>query len=209
MRLYLVRHGQTSWNNEGRVQGHCDLELDETGQRQAGEVALALKGLPVERLLTSDLCRCSQTAAAIARALGLEPEVRPALRERHFGALEGTHYEIVRATIETAARERGGDPFDERPESGESLRDVWDRVAPVVEELQAESRPTVVVSHGGAIGLMLARLIGAEPVVARAFRFANASLTELSRRGDGSWAIDRLNDKSHLEVAREGFGTGA
>lgn len=209
MRLYLVRHGQTAWNLEQRAQGHCDTPLDEMGLQQAEQVANVLRGLSIERVLSSDLARSADTAKAIADALGLGIELSPLLRERDFGILEGQPYEIVRSSIEREAAQIGCEPFDYAPVEGESLRDVWNRIQPIVEELRACARRTVVVAHGGTIGLMLARLIDAGPESSRAFRITNASVTELYQRADGGWAIERLNDRTHLEVAREGFGTGA
>jgi broad specificity phosphatase PhoE len=209
MRLYLVRHGQTAWNLEEIVQGHSDIELDEVGRRQAAEVARAFRGVEVERILTSDLARSLETARQISEVVNVPLETMSQLRERGFGVHEGKPYELIRTTLDREATENGHDPFEHRFLEGESLKDVWERITPVLETLQADSRKTVVVSHGGVLGLMLSRLILAGPGSARSFRFANASITELSRRGDHGWAIDRLNDKTHLEVAREGFGTGS
>ncbi len=206
MRLYLVRHGQTAWNLEQIVQGHSDIELDETGHRQAALVARAFSGIEFERILTSDLARSLQTARVLSEATKVPVETTPRLRERGFGIHEGKPYDLIRTTMDREAVDNGRDPFEHRLLDGESLKDVWERITPVFEDLQADSRKTVVVSHGGIMGLLLARLIGAGPGSARSFRFGNASITELSRRGDHGWAIDRLNDKTHLEVAREGTG---
>lgn len=209
MRLYLVRHGQTAWNLQEIVQGHSDIALDEVGTRQAVQVARAFRGVEVERILTSDLSRSLETARLISEMVSVPLETKRELRERGFGVHEGKPYELIRTTLDREATENGHDPFEHRFLEGESLKDVWDRISPVVEDLHADRRKTVVVSHGGVLGLMLARLICAGPGSARSFRFANASITELSRRGDHGWAIDRLNDKTHLEVTREGFGSGA
>jgi broad specificity phosphatase PhoE len=108
--------------------------------------------------------------------------------------------------MDLEAKEYERDPADHRFLDGESLNDVWERITPVYEDLMNDARKTVVVSHGGIMGLLLARLIGVGPGAGRSFRFGNASITELSRRGDNGWAIDRLNDKTHLEGAREGTG---
>ena len=207
MRLFLVRHGQTAWNFEQRAQGHFDTELDATGRRQAIEVAQALSEKRIERVLSSDLKRSVQTAEPIARAVKLPLELTKLLRERSFGSMEGQPYDEVRASIEAKAVHLGVPTYEAKIDGGESLQDVWKRLDPVIEGL--DHRDTVVVSHGGALGLLLAKLIVAGPEAARSFRFANASITELFRRNDGGWSIDRLNDRAHLEVAREGFGTGA
>lgn len=207
MRLYLVRHGQTAWNTERRLQGHTDIELDETGRTQAELVALAFRGAEVERVLTSDLARCYATADRVASVLGLVPEVDPCLKERCFGTLEGNRFEDFHSALESEVVQSGGSRLDYAPTGGESLRQVWARIGSVAERLHAGIGQTVVVSHGGTLGLLLARLIDAGPEAAQAFRFSNASVTELFKRPNGTWAIDRLNDKTHLEVARERTGT--
>lgn len=208
MRLFLVRHGQTAWNAAQRAQGHCDTELDETGLAQAEGVAQALESEGVQRIVSSDLRRCVQTASPISQATGRQIELQAALRERHFGHLEGLPYEEVRARIAEKAAQIGAETHATRPDQGESYLDVWDRLSTVRSELSTESKTTVLVSHGGTLGLLLAGLLGQGFEEARAFRFANASITELVR-AEGTWSIKRQNDSRHLEVAREGFGTGA
>ncbi len=205
MRLFLVRHGQTAWNAAQRAQGHCDTELDEVGLRQADRVALALQGAEFEKIVSSDLKRSVQTAEPIAALSGLPLNLEPGLRERHFGALEGLPYDEVRARIAEKAVQIGADAHETQPDGGESYVDVWNRLERVVGLFTV---PSVVVSHGGTLGLLLAKLTGGGFDEARAFRFANASITEVERTG-GIWSIVRQNDSSHLEVAREGFGTGA
>ncbi len=204
MRLYLVRHGQTAWNFEQRAQGHCDTVLDEMGRIQAIQVSCAFQGVQVDRLMTSDLARSAETAKRIAEVVGVEPEVTALLRERCFGVLEGQPYDEVRATIDREAAQNGYDPLEHAPAEGESLRHVWNRIQPIAADLDARRERTIIVSHGGTIGLMIARMIGAGPEAARAFRITNASISELFQRDDGTWAIERLNDRSHLEVTREG-----
>ena len=207
MRLYLVRHAQTSWNKERRAQGHSDTELDETGLSQARALVEPFSSLEVERVLSSDLKRCWQTAEFVSRATGVEVEQTPHLRERGFGALEGKPYAEIRAYIAEKSAEQGVERHMVKLEGGESLHDVWQRLEHVVEDVSSQTVPTAIVSHGGAIGLLLAKLIGAELRAARAFRLANCSITEL-HRDDGYWSIERLNDQSHLEEALEGFGAG-
>jgi broad specificity phosphatase PhoE len=204
MRLYLVRHGQTAWNLERRLQGHTDIELDEMGRVQALQVSTAFLGVGVDRILSSDLARCTQTAQRIAEVVGVEPEFEPRLKERSFGVLEGRQFMDFRAEMDAEVAQSGQSRLDHRPENGESLRQVWDRIGDVADELSARSQRAIVVSHGGTLSLLLSRLIDAGPEAAHAFRLTNASITELFQRPDRTWAIERLNDRAHLEVAREG-----
>lgn len=206
MRLILVRHGQTAWNAAQRAQGHCDTELDDIGRAQAQRLIGALQPIGIERILSSDLKRSVQTVEPFASSEGIKITKTADLRERHFGDLEGLPYEEVRARISAKAILFGTDPHCTRPENGESYEDVWNRLGPVVEGFGPQS--TLVVSHGGTLGLLLALITRAGFEQARTYRFANASITELHRK-ESDWEIVRLNDSAHLEVAREGFGTGA
>ena len=209
MRLFLLRHGQTAWNSEKRAQGHCDTELDETGIAQADSIAAFLSTREVGTVHTSDLRRCLQTAERVAAACSAPLIKTPLLRERNFGSLEGRPYDEVRTAIQQKAVQIGCSNFDARPEGGESFQDVWHRLDPFVASLGQEGQVQTVVSHGGTIGLLIAKLIEAGPASARNFRISNCSLTELQRREDNSWTLVRLNDCSHLEKTDEGLGIGA
>lgn len=207
MRLYIVRHGQTSWNKEGRAQGHSDTELDDEGLSQARSLVAPFQEIAVKRVLSSDLKRCAQTAAYVEQATGVEIQYVKDLRERCFGVLEGAPYEELRQHVTRVSAEQGIEPHMIRAEGGESFHDVSLRIERVVALLD-HGDPTVVVSHGGSSSLLISQLIGAGMQAARAFRLANCSITELRRREDGVWQIVRLNDCSHLEGALEGFGAG-
>ncbi|MCH8978077.1 MAG: histidine phosphatase family protein [Armatimonadetes bacterium] len=208
MRLYLVRHGQTSWNKEGRAQGHSDTELDDDGLAQARSLVAPFSKIEVKRVLSSDLKRCAQTAACIGEATGVEVEHMKNLREQSFGSFEGSPYEVLRQHLAQVSAEKGIERYMARAAGGESFHDVSLRIEKVAATLD-HGEPTVVVSHGGATSLLISHLIGAGAQAARAFRLANCSITELRRREDGVWQIVRLNDCSHLEGALEGFGAGA
>src|SRR5271165_3144262 len=96
-RLWLVRHGETDWNAQGRVQGHTPTELNENGRRQAASLAEMFAGRKFAALWSSDLPRARQTAEAIGSALGLDVQLTVALRERSFGPYEGKTNEEIRA----------------------------------------------------------------------------------------------------------------
>ncbi len=198
MRLFLIRHGQTEWNNFSRAQGHTDISLDETGLRQSELLAESFRGIPVDKVITSDLKRSWQTAEPIARVTSA-PMVRDArIRERTFGDWEGQDYHMVGEQMREMERTQKLSVYETRPPNGESMIDVWNRILPTVEEMHREDGTIVVVSHGGASALILAALIGGPIEVSRAFRFANTGLTELHSRPDGALYIKRYNDTSHL-----------
>ncbi len=167
--LHLVRHGQSTWNEAGLVQGQTDHpELTELGRVQAGRAAKALMGTGSVRLLTSDLRRAKQTGGIIGRTLGLTAISTSLLREQSFGVLEGLSTERAAAQWEEAtlgAVDEYGDalPFvDVRPAGGESMRDVLARAGAVLATpWVAESTGNVViVTHGDMLRILLAHLLG-------------------------------------------------
>jgi len=164
--LWLVRHGESTWNVLGLVQGHCDqARLTRRGTLQARAVAGDLGARPIGTLYVSDLRRALQTAAPLAAALG-RPVIRDArLRERCLGVLEGTDLAALPTAASGLRGARVADP-DARPGGGESLRDFYRRVAAFAGDLaarQAGGRDAAagdiaVVAHGGTLRMLTACL---------------------------------------------------
>lgn len=151
--LIVIRHGETAWNRERRLQGQLDIPLNDTGRAQANAVAQALANEPVDALYSSDLARTMATATPLAQALGLEivPDAR--LRERCYGDLQSmTYAEVAEKRPEDFARWQARVP-DYAPPGGESLREFHERSVETVLEL-ARRHPggrVVLVSHGGVL----------------------------------------------------------
>jgi broad specificity phosphatase PhoE len=161
--LWLVRHGESTWNALGLAQGHCDqARLTRVGLRQARAVADRLRGRPAGALFASDLRRALETAAPLTEVLGL-PVTRDArLRERCLGVLEGAPTAAIGPAANGLCGDRVVDP-DARPDGGESLRDFYHRVAGFADELtMGAERPgeIVVVAHGGTLRVLTAYLHG-------------------------------------------------
>ena len=165
----LIRHGQTSWNAEGIIQGQSDAPLDDVGRTQARLVGVAVAegrfGRVTLPIHSSDLSRAADTAAAVAAALdATDDDVvhHPELRERHMGLLQGVPRRDVREDP-THARAwrafRSGDDAASIPGGGESFDHLWDRTVGFVEHLAAETAETrhddpprvPIVTHGGVI----------------------------------------------------------
>ena len=179
--LWLVRHGESTWNALGLAQGHCDEpRLTSRGIRQAHDAASQLRGRPIGAVYASDLQRAVATAAPLAAALGLDFTRDPRLRERCLGVLEGTRSVTVPAALSGVAGSRVIDP-DARPPDGESLRDLYWRVAGFADDLLAARQPPsisqpqlgailpasgagpgeiAVVAHGGTLRVLTAYLRG-------------------------------------------------
>ena len=198
MRLILVRHGQTSWNDSGRAQGHTDIPLDLTGQEQARQLGQAFEGMIVDQVLSSDLTRSVETAEQVSKAVGVPVTTRPDLRERCFGEWEGQSFSSVSANLYERAQKHSISAQEVRAPNGESFLDVWNRLDAVHDDLRNADGTVVVVSHGGALSLLLAKLLKGTLDTSRAFRFGNTGITELEKRMDGLFLITRYNDVSHL-----------
>lgn len=197
--LLLIRHGETAWNLEGRVQGWQDSPLTVEGIAQAELVAARLAGECVDRLFASDLGRARTTAAALAARLGLAVELNPGLRERSYGILEGhTWAEAERLHPEAYARVAARDPEYTVP-GGESAAAFAARVADALERIAAAhaGRRLAVVTHGGVLGVAYRRASGLPPEAPRSYTLANASVNYLRYR-DGALAIERWGDVTHL-----------
>lgn len=163
--VYLVRHGQSQWNVRRLTQGQtAHPPLTDLGRSQSAAAAeliaadLARLGLAADRLVSSDLIRATETAAVIGRRLQLPVDSDPRLREQHLGELEGRTYEETWAAAETFD---WSDPT--RPiVGGESLMDVYDRMAAVLDDVHPTS-VSILVSHGDAIRAAVAYINGVKP----------------------------------------------
>jgi probable phosphoglycerate mutase len=168
--LWLVRHGESTWNALGLVQGQIgEPALTLLGLDQARQAAAALAAAPVRTVYSSDLQRATQTARPIGAALGLSVTEDPALRERCFGVAEGTPSRWLAAQDSGIDGERVVD-VDAAPSGGESIRALYWRAAGFVEQLLSASpdleRPAgdvVLVAHGGVVRVLLAWFDGIEP----------------------------------------------
>jgi probable phosphoglycerate mutase len=166
--IFLARHGETSWNREGRWQGHTDIALNDAGQAQARALGELLRGHGVARIHTSDLSRARQTAEAAAGVLGVsEIVVDQGLRERSFGIFEGlTRDECAVKHPELWASYRA-DPR-RVPPGAESQDQLASRMHEAVFRAVAardagDEAPVLIVSHGGSIRALLARITGTMP----------------------------------------------
>lgn len=162
--LWLIRHGESTWNTLGLVQGHCDeAELTARGAAQAAAVAERFAGRDVSALYASDLRRALQTAAVVAAAAGVPVITDSRLRERNLGELEGTTHASVKPSVMGFEAGQVRDP-DARPVGGESIRDLYQRAAAFCDDLTRRPPKTpgdvVVVAHGGTLRVLRAYLSG-------------------------------------------------
>ena len=199
-RILAIRHGETAWNRDTRIQGHLDVPLNRRGQWQATRVALALRDEPLAAIYSSDLARAHQTARAIADAHGLPIQTDAGLRERHFGFFEGkTWAEIETGWPEQALAWRQRVP-DFAPVGGESLLQLQARVVTTVTTLARRHRgeQVVMVAHGGVMDVLYRAATGQDLQAPRTWTLDNAAINRLlcTEQGLGlvGWA-----DTTHLQ----------
>lgn len=198
--LLLVRHGQSEWNREHRIQGQAGTGLTDLGTRQVKRAAAWLGAShPDARVVSSDLQRCRETAAPIAASLGVEVDEDRDLRERDFGDWTGRLVDDVeREHADLFARWRQGE--DIVPEvGGESSAELSKRVVGALERTLADLPDpgvAVVVTHGGPVWHGTAGFLGLPDDVLGGV--ANASITELI--ADESWGrrLNAWNQVAHL-----------
>ena len=157
IKLCLLRHGQTAWNQEGRWQGHADPPLNAAGLEQARLVAEELKSTCFAAIYSSDLQRARVTAEAVAifHALPVKTDVR--LRELNMGAWEGQLVADIPNLFPAAWAERQADPVESRPPGGESVRQLAQRVSQGMDAIcqSNDSGQFLIVSHGLALAAFL------------------------------------------------------
>ncbi len=155
--FWLVRHGQTDWNVEGRYQGQADLPLNEIGIQQARELAEKICEVDFDKIFASDLERARETAKILAgdRPVWLDPR----LREINQGEWEGMLFADIRRRFANFFADHREDPLNSRPPGGESLQEVSDRVLSCVEEIAAENKGKriLLVAHGLSLATIIAR----------------------------------------------------
>ena len=200
--LYLVRHGRTSGNVAGILQGSTDVPLDEVGLRQAARIAARMREIDrIDTLLSSPLSRALVTARTIGAVIGHEPRVVPELVEMSFGALEGLTVARIEAEHpEIAVRMRDFADHDFTWPSGESRRGFHRRVLATFEAILADhpDQAVAVVAHGGVIGSFLAQMYGDSPNDWTAYPVANCSLTHVHVTPDHT-VLHAQNDVLHLQ----------
>jgi probable phosphoglycerate mutase len=194
-RLIVWRHGNTDWNAAGRVQGQTDVPLNDLGREQAAAAAPLLAALRPDALVTSDLRRAADTAAALAALTGLPVNSDARLRERHFGSWQGLALtEVAQRHPDEYARWRAGDPD---PGAGvETLDDLGKRLGAALRDA-ADAAPggtVVVATHGGAARQGCGHLLGWGPEVLRSLgSLGNCHWTELRHNDLRGWHLRAHN----------------
>ena len=197
--FYFVRHGETTWNAEGRLCGSTDAPLSGLGRRQAQLLAQRFQSMVVEALYSSPLIRALETARIMGHEIGCKPVIDPRLTELHYGAWEGRIFDEVKRT-EPTYRAWAANPADLAPPQGETGVQLVERVMPFMSEVAArhQNGNVIVVCHKTVCRLLACHITGV-PLAEyrRRLPMRNAALNILETV-DGTWRVRALNDTSHL-----------
>jgi broad specificity phosphatase PhoE len=160
--LWLVRHGQTDWNVEGRWQGHTDLPLNAVGREQTEILVESLANIHFDAIFSSDLDRAYETAYAVGKQHGIKVHIEERLREINLGEWEGLTGEEIQRLYPAEWQDREMFPLEARPPGGESMFELAVRIIPAVTDIARRypSGRVLIVSHGVALAVIICHTQG-------------------------------------------------
>lgn len=199
-KVCIIRHGETDWNQEGRIQGQLDIPLNETGRAQALAMAFNSAHYPFSALFSSDLKRATETAAALAEREGLSVVLMKELRERHYGIFQGVAKSEAPQLYPDAYKLYRERDQSYEFENGESLADFAKRVLGAFNGLvrRHTSQQFAVVCHAGVLDIMYRHATGRPLSTERDFHIPNSALNWFHHNGD-HWHLDRWDDHHHAK----------
>jgi probable phosphoglycerate mutase len=200
MEVVVIRHGETDWNAEGRIQGHQESDLNARGKRQARAVGERFRGDSAVALYSSDLRRTMDTARRVAEATGLEIRPDARLREWHLGCIETMLLSEARDREPAATRIYDERDTDTVVPGGESIRQRYARCTSCLEEISESHKGerVVVVTHGGILDDFYRFANGVALEVACEWDLFNCGINVLKHK-DGAWLVDVWGDITHLD----------
>jgi 2,3-bisphosphoglycerate-dependent phosphoglycerate mutase len=208
-RITAIRHGETAWNVDTRIQGQLDIGLNAKGRWQAERAGAALADEDIDVVYSSDLWRAYDTALSVAKPHGLMVQTDEALRERGFGEFQGKTFAQIEATLpEQALLWRKRVP-DFAPPGGESLLQLRERVVQCVQSLAEKNvgKHIVIVSHGGVMDVLYRAATSLDIQAARTWDLHNAAINRMLWNGTHlslvGWADTSHIDNASFETARD------
>lgn len=209
MKIYLIRHGQTDWNVEGKIQGRHDISLNETGVKQAELLAKGMEKRPVVQIFSSRQKRALETAQAIGRSQQVAVTVMDGLEEVDFGDWEGKTWDEISREYPKEFKIWCEEPAEITPPGGESRPEIYARMRKALKEIIRRSRGDIaIVSHGAAlaylVSLMMEKELGAHDEII----VKNVSISTVDYdRETGRFTMIEANDTSHLNGFSQGKGS--
>ncbi len=197
-RVLLIRHGQTDWNMDGRWQGNEPVALNAEGHEQARRLAAHLSSRPIAAIYSSDLPRAFETATAIGNTRDMQPRLDERWQEINLGIFQGHTRQEMETRFPLEWQAFHDQYWDYVVPRGESRRNFQDRLYAAWQQVIADDYgPEVaVVTHGGAIRMLLLKLFPDEPRLTN-LHIENTSVTIVERMERG-WALTALTDAAHL-----------
>jgi len=199
MELILIRHGETIWNRDGRVQGLSDIELSDVGLNQARKLALSIQNINIKAIYSSPMRRAFQTAQIINEIHNVPIYLEPGLMEMDHGNFEGLTFKEIKACEKDFIQQWIQDPAAVTMPNGESLGGLQKRAWPVVANIIDKAENALIVSHNFTIAAILCKIQNIGLSQFRKVCVGTASKTVVSFQ-NGSASIDMLNDRTHLNM---------
>jgi 2,3-bisphosphoglycerate-dependent phosphoglycerate mutase len=207
-RIVAIRHGETSWNADSRIQGHLDIPLNDIGLWQAQRTGAALADEHFDAIYSSDLQRALVTAQAVADAAGCSVQPDTGLRERCFGSFEGRTFKEIEAELpEQALRWRKRDPEFVPDDGGESLHMLRGRIQHNIDRLAAQhvGGQIAIVAHGGVMDVLYRLATRQDLQAPRTWELGNAAINRLLWTPEGLTLVG-WGDTAHLrDASRDEF----
>ena len=197
--IILIRHGETEWNSQQRMQGHSNSDLSSVGQAQIQALGQWMKNVPFDHIYSSDSLRAKQTAEAITQFSGHELKIDLRLREKNLGVFEGLTSEEARERHPEVFRlfKTAGSKYviDE----GESTQQLQDRALEIVEEIRIKHPEArlLLVTHGGFIRVVMKHSLGLSLETPTRFLIRNTGVFRLV--WEDKWIVSQMGGVSHLE----------
>lgn len=188
MNIYVLRHGTTQWNLEGKIQGSTDIPLHEKGRKEAYLLGEKILPLPIDRIYTSPLKRALETAQIINESTKLPVDTVPALQEVSFGLWEGLDWKEVQKAFPLLFAEIPPNGYVDPPE-GETFADAARRICSFVDELKIKQQNCLLVTHKAVIRFLLYCLTKKTPAQTGVVDVANLSILhfQIEDTGDVTW----------------------
>ncbi|HJA72077.1 MAG TPA: histidine phosphatase family protein [Candidatus Lachnoclostridium stercoravium] len=209
MKIYLIRHGQTDWNLEGKIQGRHDVSLNETGSKQAELLAMGMDKRPVVQIFSSRQKRALETAQAVGRRQHVAVTVIDGLEEVEFGEWEGKTWDEISREYPEEFKVWCTEPAEIVPPGGESRPQIYRRIGNALKEILRRSRGDIaIVSHGAALAYMVSIMLEKELGDHDEIIVKNASISTVEYdRETGKFHMAEANDVSHLKALSQEQGS--
>ena len=209
MKIYLIRHGQTDWNLEGKIQGRHDVSLNKTGLKQAELLAMGMDKRPVVQIFSSRQKRALETAQAVGRRQHVAVTVIDGLEEAEFGEWEGKTWDEISREYPEEFKVWCTEPAEIVPPGGESRPQIYRRIGNALKEILRRSRGDIaIVSHGAALAYMVSIMLEKELGDHDEIIVKNASISTVEYdRETGKFHMAEANDVSHLKALSQEQGS--